>query len=117
MNRISWILAFALMVPAGATFAQTKAGALSPYEQAVKSYVDAAHAEMEAFREQIEGETKDQSSEVVARYEPVMRRMAEAEQAFKDLQRARQPDFDQRKLAYERARESLVKALEKARKG
>lgn len=114
---MSLILALALVVPTGVALAQSKAGALSPYEQAVKSYVDAAHAEVEAFREQIEKETKDKPEDVSARYQPALRRLEQVDQAFKELQRARQAEFDPKKLAYERARDSLVKALEKARAG
>jgi hypothetical protein len=115
MNRSFLFLVAALLIPMGTAVAQPKARALSAYEQAVKAYVDAAAAELAALEKEIETETKGKPEDVAARYRPALRQLERTEESFEALAKARQADFDTKKLAYERARGELVKALEQAR--
>ena len=115
MNRSCLLLAAAGLLLATPAFAQSGGKTLSAYEQAVKSYVDAAEAELRAFREQIESEVKDKPDDGVARYIPAIEQLEKTEAAFESLLNARQNQFDPRKLAYEKARDALVGALTEAR--
>ena len=90
--------------------AETPAGPASPYERAVKVYVEAATNEVQAMHRQVDALCHDATPETKTRYAGVYAKLELCEKLLADLRSAAPADFDRIKEQYERERANLGKA-------
>jgi len=98
--------------------ADQKASPLSPYEQAVQSYVDAATDQLRTIRAEVDAELGTApTEETKKRFEPAYAKLDQTDRVLAALKKAGPADFDRIKLRFEHTRADAVKAIEAARKG
>ena len=108
-----------ILGPAGLLTAAELApnSAVSPYDKAVQSYVEAATKEMAAIRSQADGAVGvSPEAPVKQRFAKVYSQLDECDKLLGDLKKATPADFDKIKLRFEQARTAALKSLDAARR-
>jgi hypothetical protein len=89
----------------------------SAYDQAVKSYVDAATDQIHAIRNQVDAEVGPTPVDAVKqRFAKAYSQLDDCEQLLAKLKSAGPPDFDKIKAQFEQKRAEMLKSLDSARK-
>ena len=115
------ILCFALILGSAQLLTAVETvsnSAQSAYDQAVKSYVDAATKEVAALRNQADVAVgSSPESPVKQRFAKAYSQLDACDKLLTELKRATPADFDKIKARFEQARAAAIKSLDAARQG